>query len=134
MVNAPIKSSDPQRLVIARGATWLFFGAMILAYGIWQLTRAGGPSYFFWSIQMLPLLLVLPGLVAGKANSFMWLCYLMLAYFIKGFDGIISPSRAWIDYFVISLSCLLFISSMLTGRWLRLPISQHQEAQNVGNQ
>lgn len=107
-----------KKLVIGRAITWLLYGGLILAYSIWQLTRAGGPIYFFWAVQLLPLLLVLPGIKANNPRSYIWLCFLLLLYFIKGFDGVISPSREWIDYLVLSVSVLLFLSAMFTSRWL----------------
>lgn len=110
-----------KRLIIGRAVSWMLYGGLIIAYSIWQVTRAGGPSYFFWAVQLFPLLLVLPGIKANSPRSYIWLCFLLLLYFIKGFDGIISPSRTWIDYVVVSGSVLLFVSAMLTSRWL----SQH---------
>lgn len=112
------------KLVVARTISWLLYGGLIIAYSIWQLTRTGGPSYFFWAVQLLPLLLVLPGIKANYPRSYIWLCFLLLLYFVKGVDGVISPSRAWIDYLVLSVSVILFISSMLTSRWLQQHFSE----------
>lgn len=124
-------SHESQKLIIARALSWLLYGSLIFAYSIWQLTREGGPSYFFWAVQLIPLLLVLPGLKAGNPRSYIWLCFLLLLYFIKGVDGVISPSRAWIDYVVLSVSVLLFISAMLTSRWLQQHLYQKLECHNV---
>lgn len=112
------------KLFIARAVSWLLYGGLIIAYSVWQLTRPGGPSYFFWAVQLLPLLLVLPGIKANYPRSYIWLCFLLLLYFVKGFDGVISPSRAWIDYVVLTVSVLLFTSSMLTSRWLQQHFSE----------
>ena len=118
-----------QKLLISRGFSLALYAALILAYCIWQiLFRPGGPSYFFWLIQLLPLLLVLPGIKANYPRSYIWLCFLLLMYFVKGVDGVISPSRAWIDYFVVGISILLFISAMLTSRWLQQYFFEKTEA------
>lgn len=131
-VNAETKMShESQKLIVARAISWLLYGSLIFAYSVWQLTREGGPSYFFWVVQLVPLLLVLPGLKAGYPRSYIWLCLLLLLYFIKGVDGIISPSRAWIDYVVLSISVLLFISAMLTSRWLQQHLYQKWKCLNA---
>lgn len=109
----------PTKLKLASAITWLLYVALILAYTVWQFTRPTGPSYFFLAVQLFPLLLVLPGLKAHSPRGHIWLCFLLLLYFVKGVDGVISPSRAWIDYFVLTVSVVLFISSMLTSRWLQ---------------
>lgn len=108
-----------RRLLVARAVSWLLYGLLILSYSVWQLTRPGGPVFFFWAVQLLPLLLVLPGMKANRPRSYIWLCFLLLLYFIRGFDGVISPARSWIDYVVLSVSVLLFISATLTSRWLQ---------------
>lgn len=112
--------AEPSRkLIVARTISWLLYALLIIAYSVWQLTRPGGPVFFFWVVQLLPLFLVLPGIKANHPRSYIWLCFLLLLYFIRGFDGVISPARAWIDYVVLSVSVLLFVSSMLTSRWLQ---------------
>jgi uncharacterized membrane protein len=122
-----LTQQESPKLSIARITTWLLYGGLILGYSVWQLTRADGPSYFFWCVQVLPLLLVFPGMKIGNPRSYIWLCFLLLAYFIKGFDGVISPSRAWIDYLVLTISILLFISAMLTSRWRQQYLLQPME-------
>lgn len=111
--------AKPTKLKITSLITWVLYFGLILAYTIWQFTRPTGPSYFFWVVQLFPLLLVLPGLKSQSPRGYIWLCFLLLLYFIKGVDGVISPSRAWIDYFVLTVSVVLFISSMFTSRWLQ---------------
>lgn len=122
---------ESRKLTLGRALSWALYTGLILAYCIWQLTRAGGPSYLFWAIQVLPLLLVLPGMKAGSPRSYIWLCFLLIAYFLKGFEGVILPSRAWIDYIVLSVSVVLFISSMFTSRWLQQCLIERAESQNA---
>lgn len=122
---------ESRKLTVARTLSWVLYIGLILAYSIWQLTRAGGPSYLFWAVQVLPLLLVLPGMKAGNPRSYIWLCFLLIAYFLKGFEGLILPSRAWIDYIVLSISVVLFISSMFTSRWLQQYLIERAEYHNA---
>lgn len=109
---------QPTRLKIVRVATHLLFALLVASFCTWQISRSGGPAYLFWFVQLLPLLILLPGMLRGHSRSYIWLCFVLLAYFVKGVDGIISPSRAWIDYVVLISSVLMFSSAMMTSRWL----------------
>ena len=110
--------SQPIRLKTVRVTTHLLFALLIASFCTWQISRPGGPSYLFWFVQLFPLLILLPGMLKGYPKTYIWLCFVLLAYFIKGVDGIISPARAWIDYVVLAGSVLMFTSAMMTSRWL----------------
>lgn len=106
----------------AKGAKWLsifLFSALLLTFCVWQLSREDGPSYFFWVVQTLPLLIFIPGLKANSPKAYIGLCFIVLMYFIKGVEGVFHPAKAWIDVSTLVLSVLLFISAMFASRWLQ---------------
>lgn len=115
-------------LVIARNLTFALYGAILIAFCAWQLTRPGGPSYFPWIVQMVPLLIFLPGLLRNNPRAYIGLCFVLLLYFIKAVEGVFSPARAWIDYALLTLTVVLFIVSMLTSRWLQRPQKNAESA------
>ena len=92
---------------------------LICAFIAWQLTRTGGPLFFILAIQILPLLAFLPKLFKRQARAFIWLCFVILVYFIKGVLGAFKPQPDWMDLTLLILSVVIFISAMLTSRWLR---------------
>ncbi|WP_263080219.1 DUF2069 domain-containing protein [Endozoicomonas sp. Mp262] len=68
-------------------------------------------------IQVVPLLLPLPGLVKMHPRSSAWLCFILCFYFIGGVQ------KAWISpqiiygWLITGLSCALFIVAMMFTRW-----------------
>lgn len=111
---------------LASRLTHIVYGALIACFCLWQLTRPDGPSVFFWLVQTLPLLIFLPGLLARHYRTYSWMCFVLLMYFVKGVDGVISPSVAWIDYVVLSASVVLFIAAMFTSRYRQAYLLQNQ--------
>lgn len=110
--------TKPTQLYVAQITSWALLGLLLVSFCIWQWVRPGGVSPLFWAVQCVPLLILLPGLKRDNSRSYIWLCFLMLAYFVKGVDGVVFPSRAWIDYLMLVVSVVLFISAMLAARWL----------------
>ncbi len=124
-MNVPADDSLLFKLRIARTSTHGLYALLIAAFSGWQLTRPGGPLVTFWVIQLVPLLIVLPGMLKHRPRSYSWLCFILLPYFVKGVDGVAMPHRAWIDYLMVAVSVLLFITAMLTSRWLRMAINRN---------
>lgn len=114
------------KLRVARQFTLIGLGLLVFGLCVWQMTRASGPIYVLWAVQLLPLLIFVPGLVRNNPRGYIGFCFILLLYFIKGVEGVFSPARLWIDYLLLSLSVFLFISSMMTSRWLQ----QEQQSHN----
>lgn len=106
-------------LALARTLTFVAYGLLLASFCVWQLIRPGGPRYFAWTVQLVPLLIFLPGLRRDNPRAHIGLCFVLLLYFIKAVEGMFSPARAWIDYALLILTVFLFIVSMLTSRWLQ---------------
>lgn len=110
--------------------TRALYTTLLLCFCTWQLTRPTGPSYFFWFIQCFPLLIFIPGIKNNDPRALILLCFVVLMYFVKGVMGVVFPSRQWIDFALLSISILLFISAMLTSRWASMVQKQsHTEAE-----
>jgi len=120
--------SHSPALVIARNLTFGLYGLILLAFCIWQITRPDGPRYFAWIVQLVPLLIFLPGLLRNNPRAYIGLCFVLLLYFIKAVEGVFSPARAWIDIALLALTVVLFIVSMMTSRWLQRP---HKSAESA---
>ena len=101
---------------------FIFFGSylsLILVMVEWNLTRANGPTWQILLLQILPLLLLLPGLIKKHYRTYIWLCFILLFYFIKGVEGVLVSTAVYSDYLFLSLVIFLFINSMLCSRWLQ---------------
>ncbi len=112
--------SRTQYLPYAFYTTFTLVAALVFCFSLWHLLfRPSGPSWLFWLVQCMPIALVVPGMWLRQPRAFIWLCFLMLMYFVKGVDGLVFPSRAWIDYVILIASIVIFCSAMLTARWLQ---------------
>lgn len=118
---------------------WLTYSAYIilLAVIVWDTWVAD--STRFWVpllIQLVPLLLLLPGLVSKYYRSYSWLCFLVLAYFTSYVVQVYSPTRQWHDWLALAATVIIFIAGMYASRWLQryfLSLETPQESETQEN-
>lgn len=110
---------DARRLLLARRFTLVCWGLLIAGLCVWQMSRPQGPIYVLWLVQLFPLLIFLPAMLRDNPRAYIGLCFVLLLYFIKAVEGMFSPARAWIDFWLLCGSVVLFISAMMTSRWLQ---------------
>lgn len=111
----PDKTAKP----LTRQLTLVLYGLLLASFCLWQLLLPDGPKYFLWLVQMLPLLIFLPGLLRDNPRVYIGLCFVLLLYFIKAVEGLFSPNRDWLDYVLLALTVTLFIVSMMASRHLQ---------------
>lgn len=80
---------------------------------------------FLWLVVTAPLLVLLPGLLRGAWKSHVWLCFVLLVYFLGTVAGLARPPNAILEWLQLVLICLVFVSAMLYARW--------QQRQRVGD-
>lgn len=70
-------------------------------------------------IQVLPLILFLPGILKGRQRTAVWLCFVILVYFCGGVIWTTStePMVWWLGFGQGVMSLLLFATAMLFVRW-----------------
>ncbi|TBU90000.1 DUF2069 domain-containing protein [Phytopseudomonas dryadis] len=98
-------------------ASFLALAALLL---IWNLGYAAVPGSLLWAVlafQLLPLLLLAPGMIAGHPRAHAWACFVVNLYFIQGVLAAFDPSKALFGWLEILLSMGLFISALLYTRW-----------------
>ncbi|MDD0974520.1 DUF2069 domain-containing protein [Pseudomonas fontis] len=69
------------------------------------------------AIELVPLLLLLPGMLMGSARAHAWTCFVVNVYFIKGVLAAFDPARALFGWVEVAVSLLLFVSALLYVRW-----------------
>ena len=104
---------------LTRQLTLVLYGLLLASFCVWQLILPDGPKYFLWLVQMVPLLIFLPGLLRDNPRVYIGLCFVLLLYFIKAVEGLFTPSRDWLDYALLALTVTLFIVSMMASRHLQ---------------
>lgn len=70
-----------------------------------------------WLLQSTLLCVNIPGLLKLKARSGIWLCFLLMFYFLLYIDRCAEPLHRGIYIFISLLVLSLFTSTMLFARW-----------------
>lgn len=98
-------------------ASFLGLAALLL---IWNLGYAAVPARLLWAVlafQMLPLLLLAPGMFSGHPRTHSWACFVVNLYFIQGVLAAFDPSKRLFGWLEILLSLTLFTSALFYTRW-----------------
>ncbi len=115
-----------RRVVLAQRLALACYAVLILllsieVFGIVRLeplTRA-----FWWVISVGPLIVFLPGLLRGAWKTYLWLCFVLLAYFMFTVDELFrAPTdvREWLE---LVFNMLLFNAAMFYARWRQREIA-----------
>lgn len=118
----PLPSLDwlRPRLRVSRTLSLVSFAALALLLVIWNLFFAdlhGARTWVVLSIQLIPLLLVTPGMITGSPRAHAWTCFIVNLYFIQGVLASIDPARTVYGWIEAIISLTLFISALLYTRW-----------------
>ncbi len=96
-----------------------FIGLAVLLI-VWNLAFADLHGARIWvvvSIQLIPLLLVAPGMLSGSPRAHAWTCFIVNLYFIQGVLAAIDPARMLYGWLEAIISLTLFTSALLYTRW-----------------
>ncbi len=75
------------------------------------------PPGIVWVFRVAPLLIFVPGMIADKLRSYIWLCFVSLLYFISLVLRLFAePSNVVAILAMVSIVSL-FIGAMLYVRW-----------------
>ncbi|MHB1370496.1 MAG: DUF2069 domain-containing protein [Pseudomonadaceae bacterium] len=108
------------RLKFARVASLASFVALAALLTTWNLVFAdlhGARTWVVIGIQLLPLLLVAPGMILGSPRAHAWTCFIVNIYFLQGVLAAIDPNRMLYGWLEALLSLVLFTSALLYTRW-----------------
>ncbi|MBK5007684.1 DUF2069 domain-containing protein [Pseudomonas sp. S60] len=108
------------RLRLARATSLaLFFGliALLVVNNLWFANLHGARVGVILAIELIPLLLLLPGMLLGSARAHAWTCFVVNIYFIKGVLAAFDPGRAVFGWAEVLISLGLFIAALLFVRW-----------------
>ena len=96
-----------------------FFGlmALLVANNLWFANLHGARVEVILAVELVPLLLLLPGMLTGSARAHAWTCFVVNIYFIKGVLAAFDPARAVFGWVEVLVSLGLFVSGLLFVRW-----------------
>lgn len=108
------------RVRISRALSLISFIALATLLLTWNLVFAdlhGARPWVVISIQLIPLLLVAPGMISGSPRAHAWLCFIVNLYFIQGVLAAINPARMMFGWLEAMISLVLFVAALLYTRW-----------------
>ena len=115
----PIEWLEP-RVRISRAASLLCFFALVgllCAYYLVFADLHGARPWVILLIELVPLLLLAPGMISGSARGHSWMCFVVNLYFIKGAIAAFDPNRQVFGLLEMAASLAVFCSALLYVRW-----------------
>lgn len=101
----------------------LFLGLMAVGT-LWIVPSDREASLSVWALASLPLLVFFPGLVRRNFRSYIWLCFVLLLYFLKLVLNLWHPLVSWVDWALVMTLVGLYVSAMLFARWQQAVLRQ----------
>ncbi|WP_409279091.1 DUF2069 domain-containing protein [Pseudomonas defluvii] len=108
------------RVRISRALSLATFVGLIALLSLNTLLFAdlhGARSWVILGVELVPLLILMPGILLGSARAHAWICFVVNLYFISGVQAAFVPDRALFGWLEVLLSLALFISALLYVRW-----------------
>lgn len=108
------------RLRLSYAVAVASFLGLIALLLVWSLFHAQLPERLFWPVlafQMLPLLILAPGVLLGNARGHAWACFAINVYFIQGVLAAFDPSRRLFGWLEAGLAFIFFCAALMYVRW-----------------
>ncbi len=77
----------------------------------------GARPWVILLIELVPLLLLAPGMILGSARGHSWMCFVVNLYFIKGALAAYDPNRQLFGLLEMAASVAVFCSALMYVRW-----------------
>ncbi|WP_347901504.1 DUF2069 domain-containing protein [Pseudomonas purpurea] len=90
---------------------------LLCAYYLVIADLHGARPWVILLIELVPLLLLAPGMLSGSARGHSWMCFVVNLYFIKGAIAVFDPNRQLFGLLEMLASLAVFCSALLYVRW-----------------
>ncbi|MFJ3481910.1 DUF2069 domain-containing protein [Pseudomonas sp. NPDC090202] len=104
----------------SRAAALLCFFGLIALLCIYYLVFAdlhGARPWVILAIELVPLLVLAPGMLSGSPRGHSWTCFVVNLYFIKGALAAYDPGRSLFGVLEMLMSLAVFTTALLYVRW-----------------
>ena len=115
----PLAWLEP-RVKVARVLSLLAFFALMGLLCVYYLFIAdlhGARPWVILLIELVPLLVLAPGMLIGSARGHSWMCFVVNLYFIKGALAAYDPNRQGFGVLEMLASLAVFCTALLYVRW-----------------
>jgi uncharacterized membrane protein len=103
-----LKLSIGRRLT--QGSFWLLIA--VLSIHLWMQSAPA----IIYVISLLPLMIFIPGILADRLRTLIWLGFVLLLYFYNGVQNMAVPEPQTMDIVELVLTIVLFCASMVYAR------------------
>ncbi len=90
---------------------------LLIVYYLGLADLHGARPWVILLIELVPLLLLAPGMILGSARAHSWTCFVVNLYFIKGALACFDPNRWLFGLLEMFASLAVFVSALLYIRW-----------------
>ena len=77
----------------------------------------GNAPWIIWVAVVLPLVIFLPGMLQDQLRSYIWLCFVLLLYFMRLVVALFESPESPLAITGMAAVVTLFIAAMLYVRW-----------------
>ena len=88
---------------------------LLVAQGLDSWVRQAPPV--IWGLRILPLAIFLPGLFCDRVRTFIWLCFVILLYFLTVVLRLFYNPADPVAWVAMASIVTCFITAMLYARW-----------------
>jgi uncharacterized membrane protein len=98
-------------------ACFIALAALLLLWNLLFADLHGARIGVVLAIELVPLALLAPGMLAGNARTHAWCCFVVNLYFIQGVLGAFDPNRMLYGWVQATLSVTLFCAALMYTRY-----------------
>ncbi len=103
------------RARVTRQLAWLSYG-VLLGQQVAEVWFGNAP-WIIWLAVVLPLVIFLPGMLQDQLRSYIWLCFVLLLYFMRLVVALFEAPGSPMHIVGMIAVVTLFTSAMLYVRW-----------------
>lgn len=98
-----------------RTVVWISYGLLLIqqVVEVWL----GNAPWVIWLAVVLPLVIFLPGMLQDQLRSYIWLCFVLLLYFMRLVVALFERPDSPTAIVGMVAVVVLFVSAMMYVRW-----------------
>ena len=116
---------------ITRRAALASFAVLIIAQMLDSWVRQ--PPLTIWVMRVLPLLIFVPGLIRDNPRTYVWLCFVILLYFLTLVLRLFVDPADPVAWVAMCSVVILFTAAMMYARWRSRELRGDLEANGGGS-
>ena len=94
---------------------WASYGLLFVVQ-VLQVWLGNAP-WIIWVAVLLPLMIFLPGMLRNNLRSFIWLCFVLLLYFMRLVIALFESPTDPLAITGMAAVVVLFVAAMMYVRW-----------------